>query len=52
MSELLLSRRKELKAMRRQKIKAAVGLLVGHTTLSAQIFKYLNTAAGIPTVRG
>ena len=38
--------------MGRQKLKAAVGLLAGHTTLRAHLFKLGNTAAGLPTVLG
>jgi len=38
--------------MSRQKLKAAVGLLAGHTAPKAQIFKLGPTAAGMPTVWG
>jgi hypothetical protein len=39
MSEPLPSRKKELHAMRRQKLYVAVGILKGHTTLRANTFK-------------
>jgi ribonuclease HI len=39
MSETLPSRKKELQAMSRQKLKVAVGMLKGHTTLRANMFK-------------
>jgi len=39
MNELLPSRTRELQAMIRQKLKVAVGLLMGHTTLRAHMFK-------------
>jgi hypothetical protein len=35
MSEPLPSKTKELQALSRQKLKVAVGLLIGHTTLRA-----------------
>jgi len=37
------------KAMRRSKLKVAVGLLTGHTNLWAHTFKLGLTAAGLPT---
>jgi hypothetical protein len=49
MSELLSSRTKELQAMSTEKLNVAVGLLTGHTTLRAHMFK---SVAGLPTVRG
>jgi len=39
MSEPLPSRKKELQTMSRPKLKAAVGLITGHTTLRAHMFK-------------
>ena len=39
MSEPLSSKTKELQAKSRQHLKAAVGLLTGHTTLTAHLFK-------------
>ena len=39
MSELLSSKTRELQAMSRQHLKVAVGLLTGHTTLTALLFK-------------
>jgi hypothetical protein len=39
MSESLPSRTKELQAMSRQEFKVSVGLLTGHTTLRAHMFK-------------
>jgi hypothetical protein len=39
MNESLPSRTKELQAMSRQKLKAAVNMLTGHTTLRAHMFK-------------
>jgi len=39
MNELLPNRTNELQVMIRQKLKAAVGLLTGHTTLRARMFK-------------
>jgi len=40
MSESLPSRTKELQAMSRQELKVAEGLLTGHTTLRAYMFKH------------
>jgi len=40
MSEPLPSGTKELQAVRRQKLKVAVGLLPGHRTLRAHMFKH------------
>jgi len=39
MSEPLSSRTKEVQAMSTEKLRVAVGLLTGHTTLRAHIFK-------------
>jgi len=39
LSEPLPNRKKELQAMSKPKLKAALGLITGHTTLRAHMFK-------------
>jgi hypothetical protein len=52
MSEPLSSGTKGPQAMSRQKLIVAVGLLIGHKTLTAHMFKLGLTQAGLPAVQG